>query len=325
MLMAAFSWEIMIALDVMGGDHAPQAILDGSLRAAKKSIPLMLFGPETLIRDELHKLDPSWEQYPLRVCDAPVVVTMDDEPVFAVRKKPTSSLVKAVESVKTGQCITALSAGNSGAMMAASTFLLGRAEGVERPAIAGLMPTLHGNVLMLDLGANTECRPQHLVQFASMGVEYAQKTLKITNPRVALLSNGHEEGKGSQLVKDAFELLKQTPINFIGNVEPYDLLENKADVIVCDGFSGNVFLKTMETTFELCMTLLKQDIQKQDPAIQVWGKNFLTKVAGKLNHKRFGGAVLLGVKGNVIVCHGSSDAQTIEQAILFAWEHANNR
>jgi len=318
----------MIALDVMGGDHAPHAVLDGSLRAAKKSIPIMLFGPATFVRDELTKLDPSWQQYPLTICDAPVIVAMDDEPVFAVRKKPTSSLVKAVESVKSGQCMSALSAGNSGALMAAATFLLGREEGVERPAIAGLMPTLQGNVLMLDLGANTDCRPQHLVQFAHLGVAYALQTLKINNPRVGLLSNGHEEGKGSQLVKDAFALLKQeSTINFIGNVEPYDLLESKVDVVVCDGFAGNVLLKTMETTFELCMQLLRNDLKAQsdNPAVATWGKQFMQKVAGKLNHKRFGGALLLGVKGNVIVCHGSSDAQTIEQAIQFAWETTNKR
>jgi len=321
----------MIALDVMGGDHAPLAILDGSLRAAKRSIPVMLFGPAAFVRDELNKLDPAWETYPITISDAPSIVAMDDEPVSAVRKKPDSSLVQAVASVKAGQCRVALSAGNSGALMAAATFLLGRQEGIERPAIAGLMPSLHGNILVLDLGANTDCKPQYLVQFARLGRDYAHKTLKIVTPRVGLLSNGHEAGKGSQLVKDAFELLSQeNSINFIGNVEPYDILENRADVIVCDGFSGNVFLKTMEATFELCMKLVQQDIYDQNNkhsenhenlAVQAWGKSFFTKIAAKLHHKRFGGAFLLGVKGDIIVCHGSSDAKTIEQALVFAWEN----
>jgi len=318
----------MIALDVMGGDYAPGAILEGSLRAAKKSIPVMLFGPATLVRAELDKLDPAWESYCLSVSDAPDIVAMDDEPVLAVRKKPDSSLVKAVASVKAGQCVTVVSAGNSGALMAAATFLLGRQEGIERPAIAGLMPSLNGNILMLDLGANTDCRPQYLLQFARLGTEYARNTLNINNPRVGLLSNGHEAGKGSQLVKDAFELLTQDKsINFIGNVEPYDLLENRSDIIISDGFAGNVFLKTVETTFELCMKLLKQDIgeQQDNPAIQIWAKNFFTKISAKLHHKRFGGAFLLGVKGNVIVCHGSSDAKTIEHALVFAWESARNQ
>jgi len=300
----------MIAIDVMGGDRAPLVVLQGALAAASKGIPVQLHGPEEVIVPWLQAHAPRWQQLPISIAKADEVIAMDEEPVFAVRKKPGSSLVKAVQSVATGTCRAALSAGNSGALMAASALVIGRHTGVERPAIAGYLPTTQGVVLALDLGANTECRPHHLVQFAHLGTAHARDAMGIANPRIGLLSNGDEEGKGSQLGKEAFVLLKQEAgITFVGNVEPYDILEHKVDVVVCDGFAGNVMLKTLEATVDL---------------IKRWHPSIANDLDQQLSHKQLGGALLLGVKGTAIVCHGNSDAKTMEQAITFAWDVSRN-
>ena len=292
----------MIALDVMGGDHAPQALLRGALSAAKSKIPVKLFGPEAIIIAELNALDTLWQQYSLTIVDSLSHIEMDEEPVTAIRQKRDSSLVKAVNSVRDGHCSAVISAGNSGALMVASTLILGRLSGVERPAIAGFLPAINGPVVALDLGANTECRAHHLVQFAQMGADYAIKALCIDKPRIGLLANGHEDRKGSVLTKEAFALLKETSLNFVGNVEPYDVFTNKVDVVVCDGFSGNILLKTMEAIFELFAGSLK---------------------AEKYNKDQPGGALLLGVQGCTIVCHGNSDADDIHRAIKLA--HAQHK
>jgi len=296
----------MIAIDVMGGDQAPGVVLEGAVSAAKKSIPITLFGPARLINDWLAINEPLWTQYPIAIADSNDVIAMDEEPVLAVRKKTSSSLVRAVASVAGGQSSAVLSAGNSGAFMIASTLVLGRQEGIERPAIAGFLPTTHGNVLALDLGANTECRAYHLVQFAQMGSEYLNRTMGVNNPTIALLSNGHEEGKGSQLVKEAYGLLKQSSLNFVGNAEPYDVFEHKVDIVVCDGFSGNILLKTLEAVCSLIEHKLG---------------DVANSFTAQLGYKKIGGAMLLGVKGQVVVCHGNSDAQTLENAITFAWSN----
>lgn len=293
----------MIAVDVMGGDHAPLVVLQGAVAAAGRGIPVQLYGPEAFMVSWLNAHAPTWHELPISIVQAHDVIAMDEEPVFAVRKKPQASLVKAVESVATGACRATLSAGNSGALMAASALIIGRHVGVERPAIAGYLPTKTGVVLALDLGANTECRPQHLVQFAHLGTHHLQQAKGMQQPRVGLLSNGHEDAKGSALTKEAFVLLKQEAgLNFVGNVEPYDVFEGAVDVVVCDGFSGNVLLKTMEATTAL--------MKHWYPAI--------TKDFDK--DRQLGGALLLGINGTAIVCHGNADAQTMEQAIVFAWD-----
>ncbi len=296
----------MIAIDVMGGDQAPGVVLEGALAAAKKSVPVILYGPKEMIHHWLSTHDNAWEQYAIVVADADDHIAMDEEPVSAVRKKRSSSLVKAVSSVAAGESIAVLSAGNSGALMAASALIIGRKEGIERPAIAGFLPTTQGNVLALDLGANTECRPYHLFQFAHMGNDYMRHALNLEHPRIGLLSNGHEEGKGSMLVKETHKLLKTSNLNFIGNIEPYDIFNHKADVVVCDGFSGNVQLKTLEAVCDLVTGWVDPTLKQQ----------LMTKLA----HKQLGGALLLGINGNVVVCHGNSDAQVIENAILFAYK-----
>lgn len=317
----------MIALDVMGGDYAPQAIVHGALLAAQQSIPITLFGPQDLIVKLLEDLDVNWQRYPLSIVHADQVVGMDDDPVSAVKTKPDSSLVKAVASVKQGTCQAVISAGSSGALMVASTLILGRQEGVGRAAIAGFLPTKKGKVLALDLGANTEVRPEHLYQFAHLGAAHVAAVGGIKNPRVALLANGHEASKGSALVKQAHLLLKESALNFIGNAEPKHVFDHEMDVIVCDGFTGNVLLKTCEAVTDMFSEWLVQgvtDYSKNLPAESAKqtedAAHFLqASIDARLDYKQVGGALLLGVNGVVVVCHGSSDAQTMQRAITFAW------
>lgn len=301
----------MIAVDVMGGDYAPVAILEGALAAAQKGVSLLLCGDLDIIQPWLDRHDSKWPSYQIALMHAPIIIDMGEDPVASVRKKRESSLVKAVEAVASGRCNAVLSAGSSGALMVASIFILGKQEGIERPAIAGFLPSLHGNVLLLDLGANTDCRPQHLCQFAQMGIDYLHQN-GLQAPRIALLSNGHEEGKGSLLVKETYTLLKNNSmINFIGNAEPCDIVSHKADIIVCDGFAGNILLKTMESVVD---------------AITGWVcENDTLIIQRRFAHKVFGGAVLLGIKGSVIVCHGNSDGRTIERALMTACGISNRK
>jgi glycerol-3-phosphate acyltransferase PlsX len=295
----------MIAVDVMGGDRAPHVVLEGGLAAARKSVPVAFYGPGTMIERWLDAKDPVWRKYAIVVIDAPDAIDMAAEPVSAVRKKTNSSLVRAVASVSAGKSAAVVSAGNSGALMAAAALFIGKQEGIERPAIAGFLPSSQGKVLVLDLGANTDCRPHHLQQFAHMGAHYVTQVTKNTRPRVGVLSNGHEPGKGNVIVKEAHQLLQKDTLNFIGNVEPYDIFAGRVDVVVCDGFVGNVLLKTMESVAEQVHT-----------HATARGEMFPVR----------GGALLLGVKGVVLVCHGNADAWAIEQALVQAWDmtHRNN-
>lgn len=301
----------MIAVDIMGGDYAPDQILLGSLNAAKQSIPVILVGPEQFIAAELQKLDQNWQTYPISIYNAQQEIKMDEEPVQSVRQKKDSSIVRMIELIKEGKAKLALSAGNSGAVMVAASFILGKNEGVERPAITGLLPTVSGKrVLALDLGANTDCKPKYLYQFAELANQYSQKMLGIQKPRIGLLSNGQEDSKGSLLTKEAFQLLKQSSLNFIGNIEPWDVFNNKTDIVVCDGFAGNILLKTLEASIEMFASLIKMDlICKNEPTliqIETMAKNLALSS---------GGALLLGINGNVVICHGNSNSQVIETAI----------
>ncbi|MFH0898077.1 MAG: phosphate acyltransferase PlsX [bacterium] len=309
----------MVAIDAMGGDYAPHALILGSLAAAQQNIPLILFGPQKNLEIILQQADPEWRRYPITLCDAQDTIAMDEDPVFAIKNKQNSSLVQAVKSVQDGRCGSVLSAGNSGALLAASLMMLGR-SGASRPAIVGFIPTKKWSVIGLDLGANADCRAQHLVEFAHMGHEYATQTLRWSNPRVALLCNGHENNKGSRLIKETFSLLTQfSTLNFVGNIEPEGVFNNDADIIVMDGFSGNILLKTMEAIYSVFVRRLTQScMQSENIDIQTWGKNFLDDMSKSVDSKKKGGALLLGVNGRVIVCHGNSDAATIVQAIKMA-------
>ncbi len=287
----------MIAVDAMGGDHAPDQIVKGVLLAAKKQIPIMLFGQEQQLISILQSHDLSWQKYNILICNTTQIAEMAEEPSYVFRKKRDSSLIKAIEYVKNGICNAVVSAGNSGVIMFASTLILGRQDGIERPAIIGELPVCKKRVLCLDLGANADCKPEYLLQFAYLGDSQAKKVLGIENPRVALLCNGHEDGKGSILIRKAFELLKKSDLNFIGNIEPYGIFKNMTDVLVCDGFSGNILLKTIETLAEI-FSVKKYSLGQQK-----------------------GGALLAGVNGNVVIAHGNADSKAIERAIVFAFNN----
>lgn len=289
----------MIAVDAMGGDFAPQEIVAGALSAAKEGYSIVLCGPKRRLEDLLDKECSSWRLSGLTVEHAPTQIAMGEDPVKAVRAKLDSSLVRAVALVQQGRASAVVSAGNSGALMCASTFLLGRQAGIERPAIAAFLPTSTGKTLCLDLGANADCKPSYLAQFARLGDAYLRKVEGMSSPRVGILSNGAEEGKGSLLVKQASVLLSQElELNFVGNVEPASLAKGCVDLLVTDGFSGNVLLKT----FEAAASLFK--LSDDSPVARVM-------------HSQ-GGALLLGVRGTVVVAHGCAQRQAIAQAISLA-------
>jgi len=283
-----------IAVDAMGGDFAPTEILKGAVRCAKSSeIRICLFGPEKQILNELDEIEPSWRNLKITLKDSPQVIEMGEEPVESVRRKKDSSLVRAVESVKNGDCSAVVSAGNSGAVMAAAVFFIGREEGIERPALISRIPGLRKPVICLDLGANVDCKPINLYQFAILGQRYAQQVFSINRPKIGLLSNGGEPGKGSALTKQAFELIENSDLNFAGNIEPHNILRCEVDVVVSDGFSGNILLKTFEATVS---SFCKEAV----------------------DFKECGGALLVGVKKPVVVVHGSASEFNIDSAIKFA-------
>lgn len=290
----------MIAVDAMGGDHAPEQVVLGALLAAKAGVWVVLFGPKDRIFFLLNQYDSSWQKYNILISNTNQQIGMGEDPVKSFKKKMDSSLVQAVQSVKQEKCKAVVSAGNSGALMVASVFILGCQKGIERPAIIGTLYTGKKEVLILDLGANVNCRPSNLVQFAHMADSYARRILGIKRPKVSILSNGHEEGKGSILVKKTFDILKEeSNLNFIGNIEPYGIFDNRTDIVVTDGFSGNILLKTLESVI----------------------KTFNIKNYTIANH----GALLIGINGCVVVVHGNSDSQVIKNAILFAHQNLINK
>ena len=294
----------MIAIDAMGGDFAPDVVVQGSLRCAKnKKIQIALFGVESIINEKLEKLDVDWVRHPISIFDTSQVIEMGEDPVRSVRKKTDSSLVRSVMSVVNGECSAVVSAGNSGALMVAALFLIGREPGVERVPIAGLLPGKEKPVVALDLGANADCKAHHLLQFAHLGIKAFPQLFGNENPRVGLLSNGSEVTKGSLLTKEVFVLLEKSGLNFVGNVEPNDIVNNNVDIVVTDGFSGNILLKSFEATAELC------------------GKSWSDMLVDVLERKdalRGVGGILLGINKPAIVVHGNADARDIERAIVFA-------
>ncbi len=319
----------MIAVDVMGGDFAPKAIVEGAFCAAEEGVPVLLFGPKPTVIAHLTSLRPEWGSLPITIEEARDVIGMNDEPVRAVREKSLSSIVLAVKSAAEGRSCAVVSAGNSGALMVAATLILGRVRGVERSPIAGFLPGIKRPVLGLDLGANTECKPSFLEQFAYLGSAYAEKMLRVEKPTVALLSNGREENKGSLLVKEAYKLLVATNLNFIGNVEPKEIVSNNVDVVVCDGLTGNVLLKTFESVAQMFKGWFSDELEKlhgsNEDCILKWGQKFLDKIICRSDWMRQGGAALLGTNGTVIVAHGCSNSSAIKNAIKLAWKLAQEK
>lgn len=315
--------DIRIALDAMGGDYAPTEIVKGAVEAlrADRALSLVLVGDEQRLKAELEPY--AAENLPLSVVHAAEVIGMD-EAASAVRKKRDSSIVVAMDQVKAGHCQGVVAAGSTGAAMAAALLRLGRVRGIERPAIAVVLPTVKGPVVLLDVGANVDCKPLYLQQFARMGDAYARAVLKIPEPRVGLVNIGEEPGKGDELSLATHQLLSETPgIRFIGNVEGRDLPRGNVDVAVCDGFVGNVMLKLAEGMGELFTGLLKEQINQGGLLAKI-GAALLMPVFGRfkkrLDPAEYGGALLLGVNGICVISHGSSKAQAIVNAIRVAKE-----
>jgi glycerol-3-phosphate acyltransferase PlsX len=318
---------LKIVLDAAGGDLAPVETVKGAVEAARAfALSVVLVGPEATVRAELAKYDTNGLN--LEVVDAPEVVGMDEHPVAAVRGKRRSSLVVGMELVRDGRAQGFVSAGNSGAVLAAGLFILGRIEGIDRPAIAGIYPTMQKPLLLLDIGANADVRPLHLQQFALLGSAYMQRALGVVNPRVALLSNGEEETKGNQVVLEAHRLLKDSKLNFVGNVEGRDLpMGDKADVVVCDGFAGNVVLKLSEGLSESLFTLIRTEVNRSllYKAAALVLKPAFRRIKGRLDYEEYGGAPLLGVNGVTIMAHGRSTAKAIRNALRVAAQAAEQR
>ncbi len=309
-----------IALDVMGGDHAPVEIVAGAVEAARRyGVTVSLVGKPELIQAELAKHNTSGLQLP--IVPASQVIEMGDKPAKAVRSKSDSSMVVACELVRRGEAQAFVTAGNTGGALAAGILQIGRVKGILRPALVAPFPTKKGFCVVLDVGANADVRPEHLPQFAIMGSVYARQVLGIANPTVRILSNGEEEGKGNQLVINATSLLTQTAgINFQGNVESKEIVEGLVDVVVTDGFSGNIFLKTAEATAQLLQRVMAEELRRD--LISTLGallaKAALRRVRQRMDDSELGGAVLLGLKGLVVVGHGRSKAYAVQHAIRVA-------
>jgi len=311
-----------IVLDAMGTDNAPGVDVEGGVRAARAfGQEIVLVGPEDVIQAELRRHDVVG--LPISVTHASQVIEMREHPGQAVRAKPYSSMVVGMGWLREAKADAFVSAGNSGGVLAAalaSPGRVGRIRGVQRPALSTVLPTLRGISLLLDIGANTDCKPEWLVQFALMGSIYAQRVLKIDRPRVALLANGEEDTKGNAAVQAAHEALREMTLNFVGNVEAKDLLQGAADVVVSDGFVGNVALKTAEGVASMLFTLLRSEL-KARPLSALGGmlaKPSFRAVAKKLDYREYGGAPLLGVNGVVIIAHGRSDSLAIQNAVRVA-------
>lgn len=320
---------IRIAVDAMGGDHAPSVVIEGAIRAVREDpeVHVLLIGPEDLIRRELESATDAAGADGLRihVVDAPDVIEMGEAPAAAVKSKQRSSIHVGLSAHKKGDADAFVSAGNTGAVMAASLFILGRLPGVARPSILGFFPTTQSYCIVLDVGTNVDCRAEHFVQFARMGSVYAATVMKRERPVVGLLNIGEEPGKGNEQVKAAFEALNQAAdIHFKGNVEGRDLMHHVADVVLCDGFVGNVMLKfgeSMATAFPYMVAEEMARQQLSDDEKQIVA-GVLTAVRRRFNYEEYGGAPLLGVDGHVLIGHGGSSARAVERMILTAAEEA---
>ncbi len=319
--------DITVAIDAMGGDHGPHVTVPAALAYLNRDaeVNIVLVGLAGVIEAELQSLQASVSPR-LRIQHASEVVTMDDPPALSLRNKKDSSMRVAINLVKTGEANACISAGNTGALMAISRFVLKMLPGIERPAIAGMMPTLNGHTHVLDLGANVDCTANHLLQFAVMGAMLVSAVEHKESPSVGLLNIGEEDIKGNEVVKQTAELLRQSHLNFHGNVEGNDIYKGTTDVVVCDGFVGNVALKASEGLVQMLATFLRQEFKR----------NILTQLAGliaypvlsafkkRLDHRRYNGASLLGLKGVVVKSHGSADSFAFQFAIERAVEEVRN-
>jgi glycerol-3-phosphate acyltransferase PlsX len=305
----------------MGGDHAPEEIVKGAIAAAhgNREIQLVLVGQERVVRQEIDKHNSAGSV--LGLVNAEQVIEMGERPVTAVKEKKDSSIVVGIEMLRRGEVAGFVSAGNTGAVMTAATLMLGRIRGIHRPALGAVFPFPTGPLLCLDLGANADCKATALVHFAKMGSIYMERIFGIQAPRVGLLSSGEEDTKGSQMVQKAHKMLRKSKqVNFMGNVEGRDINSGRADVIVTDGFTGNVLLKLGEGLGEMLIGALRKAVAENPnlkDAAELLEPTFQS-VIGTLDYRQYGGALLFGVNGNVIVAHGRSDADAIKSAIVTA-------
>ena len=320
-----------VAVDAMGGDHAPAVVVEGAVWAARESgQPVALVGERAQVEAELVRLGVASGALPIAVRHASEVVAMDEKGAASLRRKKDTSIRVCLEMVKVGEAAAAVSAGNSGAFMAIASLVLGRIEGVDRAAIAALLPSRVGRTVLIDAGANVDCKPQHLVQFAIMGDVFAGRVLGIQQPRVGLLTNGTEDAKGTDVTREALALLRRVKqMRFLGNVEGRDIFNGRADVVVCDGLLGNVALKTSEGLADAVRGMVREEIERRllaklgylliRPAFKAFER--------RVDYAEVGGAPLLGLDGVAIVSHGGSNARAIKNAVraaaAFAASEAN--
>lgn len=311
---------MILALDAMGGDNAPAAIVEGAIEALteNKELSVILVGDEESVRNELAKH--RHDGLSVSVKHASETVEMDDSPLTALRRKKDSSIRVAIDLVKSGKADAMVSAGNSGVVMATALFVLGKIPGVERPAIAAIMPGLKHHFVLLDAGANVDCKPVHLQQFAIMGEAYARFIFDIKSPKVALLSIGEEDAKGNELTKETFKLIKDSHLNFTGNIEGSEIFSGEADVVVCDGFVGNITLKVSEGLAETIEKMLRSEILEKAEGTESAGflKKSFQNFKERMDYSEYGGAPLLGISKPCIISHGKSSAKAIKNAIKVA-------
>lgn len=308
-----------IAIDGMGGDNAPVAVIEGAIQALKEydNIELYITGPKGTIDSELAKY--TYAKDKITVIDAKEVISPNEHPVMALRKKKDASIVKALNLVKDGVCDGVISGGSTGAFLAGCTLIIGRIKGVERPALAPIMPGRRGNFMIVDVGANVDCKPSFLIQFAKMGKVYYQKVFNVSNPSIGLINIGEEEEKGNELTKATFKLLKEeSSLNFIGNIEPREIPTGDTNILVSDGFVGNTALKMYEGSASSILGIVKDEVLKSSIISKlgiVLLKPVLKSIMKKFDYKEYGGAPFLGVDGICIKAHGSSDARAFKNSI----------
>ena len=310
-----------IALDAMGGDYAPSEIVKGAIEALPEiKSTIVLVGNKTLIDKELNKY--KFDNHRIEIVHAEQVIEMHEHPAFAVKEKEDSSIVKSIKLIKEEKVDGVVSAGNTGAVMSSALLYLGRLKGIKRPAITTVLPTINNTpTIMLDIGANVDCKKEYLVQFALMGKIYMESIFGIENPKIALLNIGEEEGKGNQLVQETYSLLKNNPyFNFYGNVEGKDLFKGIVNTIICDGFVGNIAIKTAEGVAETLFELISKELKSSwwSIILALLLKPKFRNVKKSMDYSEFGGAPLLGINGNVIISHGRSKSKAIKNALKLA-------
>ena len=306
-----------IAVDAFGGDNAPKAVIEGCVAALKtySDITIALCGDAESIKNELSAYD--YDKSRIEIHHAPEVIGCDEQPTFAIRRKKNSSLVRAMELVRDKEAECVLSAGSTGAVLAGATFIVRRIEGVKRPALGVVFPAEKGCVLIMDCGANVDCKPSYLMQFAVMASAYMKDVMGVENPRIGLLNNGAEAEKGNELTKAAYKLLENAPVNFVGNCEARDILSGQFDAIVCDGFAGNIVLKYTEGMASTLMSMLKGELMAdtRSKVGALFAKPAFKRFKKIMDYTEYGGAPLLGIDGGVVKAHGSSNAKAFAAAV----------